>query len=101
MAAGAESGAHGPMHQFEINRLHELQLFGHDASFTNSSLFMVLAVVIITGFMVLATRSRSLVPGRMQSIAEIFYEYVEGMVRENLGDAGMKSRGSSRSSCSS
>jgi len=78
------------MHQFEINRLQQMQWMGYDASFTNSSLFMILAVVIITGFLVFATRSRSLVPGRMQSIAEILYEYVEKMVRDNLGDAGMK-----------
>ena len=90
MAAGAGEGAHGPMHQFEINRLQTLDWFGFDASFTNSSLFMVAAVALITGFLMLAMRSQSLVPGRVQSVAELSYEYIENMVRENLGDEGMK-----------
>jgi F-type H+-transporting ATPase subunit a len=78
------------MHQFEINRLHKLDWFGYDASFTNSSLFMVGAVALTTAGMVLAMRKQALVPGRAQSVAEMLYEYIEGMVRENLGDEGMK-----------
>ena len=90
MATGAADGAHGPMHQFEINRLAEIEIFGIDASFTNSSLFMVLGVGLITGFFALAMNGRSLVPTRMQSVAELCYEFVANMVRENVGQAGMK-----------
>jgi F-type H+-transporting ATPase subunit a len=91
VAAGAEDGVvHSPMHQFEINRLHELRLFGLDASFTNASLFMLIAVALIIGFLMLAMRPQALVPGRTQSVAELLYEYVAGMVRENLGEEGMK-----------
>ena len=88
--AGAADGAHGPMHQFEINRLHPLQIGGFDASFTNSSLFMVIAVAAIVGFLLCAMRSRALVPGRVQSVAELLYEYVANIVKENLGEEGMK-----------
>ncbi len=88
--AGAADGAHGPMHQFEINRLQKLDLFGFDASFTNSSLFMVAAVVLTIGYMMWATSARALVPGRAQSTVELFYEYIASMVRENIGDEGMK-----------
>ena len=90
MAAGAGEGAHGPMHQFEINRFQQLDWLGLDASFTNSSLFMVAAVALITGFLMWAMRPQALVPGRVQSVAELSYEYIENMVRENLGDEGMK-----------
>ncbi len=78
------------MHQFEINRLAEFQLFGLDASFTNSSLFMMIGSTLIVGFLALATNGRSLVPSRMQSVAELSYEFVANMVRENVGLAGMK-----------
>lgn len=88
--AGAADGAHGPMHQFEINRLQKLELFGFDASFTNSSVFMVAAVVLAVGYIVWAMSPRALVPGRAQSVAELFYEYIASMVRENLGEEGMK-----------
>jgi F-type H+-transporting ATPase subunit a len=79
-----------PIHQFEIKRLVPLELFGYDASFTNSSLFMVIAVALIVGFLLFAMRGRSLVPSRMQSIAETSYEFVANMTREGMGEAGMK-----------
>lgn len=78
------------MHQFEIERLVPINLLGYDVSFTNSSLFMVIAVALIVGFLVLAMRGRSLVPTRVQSMAELSYEYIANMVKENLGEEGMK-----------
>jgi F-type H+-transporting ATPase subunit a len=78
------------MAQFEIKRIIPLELFGIDASFTNASLLMVIAVVLIAGFLILAIGPRQLVPGRIQSIAELSYEYIANMVRENLGEEGMK-----------
>ena len=78
------------MEQFEIRTLYDLNLFGHDISFTNSSLMMVVALALISGFMIFAMSGRSLVPSRIQSLAEIVYEYIAGMVKENLGEDGMK-----------
>jgi len=78
------------MHQFEISRWLDLKLFGLDASFTNSSFFMVLSAVIVTGFLMYAMGSRALVPGRLQSVAELTYEFVANMIRENVGSEGMK-----------
>jgi F-type H+-transporting ATPase subunit a len=78
------------MTQFEIKRIVPIELFGYDVSFTNASLLMVIAVVLISGFLILAMSRRALVPGRLQSIAELSYEYIANMVRENLGEEGMK-----------
>ncbi len=89
MATGAD-GAHGPMYQFEIKRMTELDILGHDASFTNSSMFMVLAVVLITTFFAVAMSGRSLVPTRMQSVAELSYEFIANTLRQNAGQAGMQ-----------
>lgn len=94
-AATASGGGHGgggtsPMHQFVIERYIPIKLFGIDVSFTNSSLWMVMAIVLITGFLVYSMRNGALVPNRVQSVGEITYEFVANMVRENTGDAGMK-----------
>ena len=89
MAAGADGG-HSPISQFEIKQLLSLKLFGFDTSFTNSALFMVIAVGLISAFLILSMRGRSLVPTRMQSIAEVLYEFVANTVRENVGQEGMK-----------
>jgi F-type H+-transporting ATPase subunit a len=79
-----------PLEQFQIERLFELRLGGVDASFTNSALFMLIAIVAITAFLLLATRQRSLVPTRLQSMAELSYEFVANMIRDNVGTAGMQ-----------
>jgi len=90
-AHGAEQGLIAdPMHQFEIKRQIAIDVFGIDASFTNSSLFMVVAVVAISAFLILSMRGRALVPGRMQSLAELSYEFVANMVRDNVGTAGQR-----------
>ena len=87
---GGAGGLPDPMHQFEIKRIFELELFGVDASFTNSALFMVIAACVITLFTVLAMRRGSLVPTRLQSVVELSYEFVANMVRDNVGTDGMK-----------
>jgi len=78
------------LEQFEIQRLFPLEVFGFDASFTNAALYMVVAVLVISAFLILAMGRRALVPGRVQSMAELSYEYVAGMVRNALGEEGMQ-----------
>ena len=79
---------HSPMEQFEIKRLLTWRIGGLDVSFTNSALFMTIAVVLITALLVLGTRRARLVPGRWQSIAEMSYEFVADMVDTNVGHGG-------------
>ena len=90
-AEGGHGGEHhSPMEQFEIQRIFPLEIGGYDVSFTNASFYMVLALVLISAFLIFAMRHRALIPGRIQSMAEIVYEYVAGIVRDNLGEDGMK-----------
>ncbi len=81
-------GMHSPVAQFEINPIFDLSIGGQDVSFTNSSLFMLLAVVVSSVFLVSAMRKRELIPGRMQGLAEMMYEFVADMVRSNVGNEG-------------
>jgi F-type H+-transporting ATPase subunit a len=81
---------HSPLEQFQIKRFVPIEVGGIDASFTNSALWMVLAVLVTSALMILAMNRRALVPGRWQSIAELSYEFVAGMVRDNVGDEGKK-----------
>ncbi|WP_132806020.1 F0F1 ATP synthase subunit A [Tepidamorphus gemmatus] len=78
------------MHQFEINRILPLNIGGIDVSFTNSALFMVIIVAAVSLFTIASMSGRALVPGRMQSLAELSYEFVANMVRQNAGTEGMK-----------
>lgn len=83
-------GGHSPLEQFQIKRLIPIDLGGIDASFTNSALFMLIAVALITLFLTYATRSRALVPDRLQSMAELSYEFIANMIRENVGGEGRR-----------
>jgi F-type H+-transporting ATPase subunit a len=82
--------ANDPMHQFVINKIADIQIGGLDLSYTNASLWMTFAVASISIFMMVAMSGRALVPGRMQSLAELCYEFIANMVRENAGTEGMK-----------
>ncbi len=77
-----------PLKQFEIKSIAPIEIGGVDVSFTNSSLFMVVVITAITLFLVLGMRKRALVPGRWQSLAELSYEFVAGLVRDNVGQEG-------------
>ncbi len=83
----AEHGT-SPLHQFIIERLVPLHIGGLDLSFSNSALFMAIAVVVITAFLTLSMSGASLVPSRWQSAAEMSYEFIANMVRDNVGSAG-------------
>ena len=85
---GAGSFPADPMHQFEIKRLLDINIAGFDISFTNSALFMLIAVFIISFTTIISVRKNSIIPSRMQSIVELSYEFVADMVRQNVGSQG-------------
>jgi len=80
-----------PIEQFQIHNLFPVVTVGHtEIAFTNSAAFMLAAVVGITAFLLIGTAKRSLVPTRLQSAAEIAYEFVATTVRSTAGSEGMK-----------
>jgi F-type H+-transporting ATPase subunit a len=79
-----------PLEQFEVHPIVPIRVGGLDLSFTNSSLFMVIAIALVTIFLTASMRGRALVPTRMQSMAEICYEIIANMIRDNVGSEGRK-----------
>ena len=82
--------AANPLEQFVIKPIIPLQLAGYDVSFTQSALWMGLAVIAATLLMTLTMRGKAVIPGRWQNVAEMLYEFVGGIVHENLGHEGRK-----------
>jgi F-type H+-transporting ATPase subunit a len=81
--------AAGPMEQFEITSIFPLTFGeGIDLSFTNASLWMIITVLTALAFYTLATRRLQLVPGGMQSMGEVSYEFIAKMVRDTMGEEG-------------
>ena len=80
-----------PIHQFEIKKFFSLfHLGSQEIAFTNSAAFMLAALVIIAALMLLPTRRRALVPGRLQSMAELSYEFIADTIRSSAGTEGMR-----------
>jgi F-type H+-transporting ATPase subunit a len=80
-----------PIHQFEIHNIVSLgHIGGHEIAFTNSALYMAVVVVGIAALLVGASSPRALVPGRLQSIAELSYEFVADTIQSTAGKEGMK-----------
>lgn len=78
-----------PMDQFKIGRLFgdgEIGMF----TFTNAALWMTLAVVATFLLLVVGSSKRSIIPGRMQSVAELTYGFVHKMVEDICGKEGLK-----------
>ena len=80
-----------PIHQFQIIDLFPVIKIGHtEITFTNSAAYMAVAVAVITLFLVGSTAKRSMIPGRLQSTAELTYEFVASTLRSSAGAEGMK-----------
>ncbi|MFX4220464.1 MAG: F0F1 ATP synthase subunit A [Thalassobaculum sp.] len=78
-----------PVEQFQIKTIGpNLHVAGMDISFTNSAAFMILATVVVGVFLTQSMSGRHLVPTRIQSMAELSYEFIANMVRENVGAEG-------------
>ena len=82
---------HSPLEQFTVSPVFTLpQQFGYDISITNSALAMFASVLVVTLFFLIAMRKKSMVPTRMQSLAEMTYEFVQGFLDENTHGEGKK-----------
>ncbi|MCE9506987.1 MAG: F0F1 ATP synthase subunit A [Alphaproteobacteria bacterium] len=79
-----------PLEQFVIKPLIPLNIGGVDISFSQSALWMGIAVVLATLLMTVSVRGKALVPGRWQNISEMLYEFIFGMVNDNLGSESKK-----------
>lgn len=89
MAAG-NAPVIDPIHQFEVHPIMHLNVLGWDLSFTNASLFMVIVLAVIAVILLIGTAGRSIVPGRLQSLAEMLYEFIENTVVSTTGKEGRK-----------
>src|SRR5487761_1887486 len=80
-----------PIEQFHIEKLFTIGHIGNqEIAFTNSSAYMFGSVALISLLMIGGVVGRRLVPWRIQSIAELSYEFVANTIRSNAGKDGMK-----------
>ena len=86
----AAEGGQSPLEQFVWKPIVPAEIGGVDVSFSNSSLFMTITVVVATLFLVLGMRRSAIVPGRWQVAVELSYEFIAGLLRDTVGSEGRK-----------
>ncbi|WP_034998214.1 F0F1 ATP synthase subunit A [Beijerinckia mobilis] len=79
-----------PIHQFHVDRIVPLHFLGADVSFTNASVFMLVIVAVATLLMLIGSFNHKMVPGRLQSIAEVTYEFIASTLELSSGREGMR-----------
>jgi F-type H+-transporting ATPase subunit a len=80
-----------PVEQFVIKAVSEDSKFsfnGIDLTYTNSSLWMTIGLVLSITFLTIAMKKKEMVPGRLQMTAELLYEFVAKMAKDNIGPKG-------------
>jgi F-type H+-transporting ATPase subunit a len=81
---------HSPLEQFELHAILPIMVGDLNLSFTNSSLWMAIAVALIYGLVMLGTRHASMVPGRLQAVVELSYEFIAEMLGSTVGKEGRR-----------
>ncbi|CAN5900256.1 F0F1 ATP synthase subunit A [soil metagenome] len=81
-----------PLEQFAIHNLSAplFSIGGHEIAVTNSAVFMMGAVVVSAGLLMAGAAKGAMIPGRLQAMSELFYDFIANMIRENVGEGGKK-----------
>jgi len=78
--------AANPMSQFDVYRIGpEIKVGAFDISFTNASLFMIISTVSILLVFNLGSKRNSVLPNKMQLLAELSYTFVAKMISDTAG----------------
>ena len=82
------AGGHSPLAQFDVTKLVDIEVGGLALHITNSTIWMMVATALVIVFTTVFIGNRALVPGRMQSLVEVSYEFVANMLKDNVGHEG-------------
>jgi len=81
-------GGHGPLYQFTVEKVVDINIGGLELHITNSAIVMMVATLLVIAFTTLFVGKRAMVPGRMQALVEVTYEFIANMIRDNVGSDG-------------
>jgi F-type H+-transporting ATPase subunit a len=79
-----------PLHPFELHEIIPISLFGFDISINKAVIWMWIVVALVSILLIVAARSRSLVPSKLQSMAEVMVDFIRSIILDTIGPQGMK-----------
>jgi F-type H+-transporting ATPase subunit a len=80
----------GPLQQFEIKKHIDLAIGSFDISITNSTVYMIATVVLVAIFMMVGIRRQLIIPGRWQTLVELSFKFIEGLIDDTIGKEGRR-----------
>jgi F-type H+-transporting ATPase subunit a len=75
---------------FELHNFIQLSLFGLDISVNKAVLMMWIVVGVASLFLIKAGAAKSLVPSKLQSMAELLVDFIRGIIQDTMGPSGMR-----------
>lgn len=79
-----------PLEQFEIVTLVPIEFINFNFSFTNASLFLLIAIFVLILFFYIILKNKLIVPNSWQVLSEFTYEAAMTIVQDNIGEKGEK-----------
>ena len=79
-----------PLHPFELPPYVRLSLFGVDISINKAVVMMWIIISLVAFLLFLAGRKRSLVPAKLQVLAEMLVEFIRSMILDTMGEKGLR-----------
>lgn len=79
-----------PLHPFELHEWIPISVGGFDISVNKAVVMMWVVVSLAAVFMVIAGSARKLVPGKLQSVAELMVDFIRSMILDTMGKGGMR-----------
>ena len=79
-----------PLHPFELHNWIPISLGGLDISINKAVVIMWVVVSLVAVLMVMAGSARKLVPGKLQSMAEMMVDFIRGIIMDTMGKEGMR-----------
>ena len=77
-----------PLEQFVLHPV--MGRLGGSVNFTQANLFMVLGAALVLALLYYGSRPAALVPGRLQSLAELSYGFIHRMATDQIGPEGKR-----------
>lgn len=79
-----------PLHPFELHNFFPINLGGLDISLNKAVITMWVIVALITFLMMKAGSARQLIPGKLQSLAEMLVDFIRSIILDTMGKDGMR-----------
>jgi F-type H+-transporting ATPase subunit a len=79
-----------PLHPFELHCYKDLHFFGLNLCLNKAVIMMWIVVALAAFLLVRAGSARSLVPSKLQSLAEMLVDFIRGIILDTMGKDGMR-----------